>query len=65
MTPSDFDKLASHKIRIGLHYGKPLSEVPLSFIRWMMSDRFHGLSRTERDIIKEYIAELVRRGPTT
>ncbi len=64
MTPADFDRLASHKIRISPHFGKPLSEVPLSFIRWMMSDRYHGLSSTERDIIKEYIAELVKKNKT-
>ena len=65
MTPSDFDKLAAYKLRFGIHYGKPLSEVPMSYLRWVVSNQFCGLSRMDREVIEEYITELARREPTT
>ena len=56
MTKADSDKLASYRLRISPHFGKPLSEVPLSFLEWMVSDKFRGLSRMDRDVIEKYIA---------
>ena len=58
MTPTRLDKMAAYTMHIGKYYGKPLRDVPLEYLEWVVGGSCRGLSKTERRVIEEYIAQV-------